>query len=658
MATAICLILLAALPTIAVGEEGRAWVRVRFDHRITQADHSALEALGLQHLQYTPTDSYLAYGDSNASAAAAELAGVAGVQAVQSGDKLSPAVSGRTGPVALSITHARGTTALNRLLARLGARHGSFSLGGGSDLVTTEALVDARIARVIAALPAVLHVGVTGLDWKLEDEGATQILANNLNSGTPVPGYETFLSGLGIDGTGVTMAIVDDGIDATHPEFTGRVTKITTHALTNAPPQGHGTHVAGIVGGSGATIGPVGRIKDSAGLLYGIGVAPKVSLIDMPAIQLQNTSAGDFPPASFELYSGPLSRAGAIGWNASWTDGGGAGAGYVARAANLDALTRDVDSTTTGQQDFTFVFSAGNSGSGQKTVTSPKEAKNIITVGSSKGHRAGNVSDISTFSSRGPAADGRIEPTIVAPGETIMSARAATGVLCTAPLSGTADAPPADGLSLYTGCSGTSMASPQVAGSVALIHDWWRDRNAGADPSPAMDKALLINSATDLKVRDIPNRNEGWGRVNLKELFDPGASKIYSDQSVVLTDPGASHDLHITTADPARPLRVTVVWSDAPGEAGADPALVNDLDLTVTAANGTIYRGNFFAQGRSVAGGEEDRLNNMENVYLDAPSGGYSVSIEAFNLPGDGVPGAGDETDQDFALVISNAVLG
>lgn len=653
LTTAACLLMLATIPGIATGQEGNAWVRVRFDHRITQADRSALGSTGLGHLQYSPRNAYLAFGSRDAADAAADLAGVAAVQAVAPSAKISSALHARSGAVPLSITSAPGGTALDRLLASLGAPSGSFALAGKGSMRVTEALVDARLASRIATLGEVLHVGVTGLRWEVEDEGATQVLASNITAGKPVPGYEAFLSSLGIDGSGVTIGIVDDGVEANHPDLSGRVTKISAGPLTEGTPQGHGTHVSGIVGGSGATIGPLGRIRDSAGLLYGIGVAPKVQLIDEPAIQLQNTvgGLGNFPPPSFELYSQPLVRAGAIGWNASWTDGGGAGRGYVARAANLDALTRDADTGTPGQQDFTFVFSAGNSGSGQHTITSPKEAKNIITVGSSKGHRAGNIDDISTFSSRGPAIDGRIEPTIVAPGERIVSTRAFTGALC-------GESPVEDGFGLYSYCSGTSMASPQVTGSVALIHDWWRDHNGGADPSPAMDKALLINSATDLKARDIPNRNEGWGRVNLKALFNPTDARAYVDQSVVLSDLNASHNLTITTADPSKPLRVTVVWSDAPGEPGADPALVNDLDLTLTAADGTQYLGNWFSGGRSIPGGEADRLNNMENVYLDAPSGSYAVSVSAFNLPGDGVPGAGDETDQDFALVISNATLG
>jgi hypothetical protein len=655
LATSACLLLLATIPGTATGGEEGAWVRVRFDHRITEQDRSALLSAGLRSLQYSPRDSYLAYGSAAATEEASELDGVLAVRPLAPAAKIAPAIARRSGAVPISVTTAGGTTAVGRLLARLDSPRGSFSLTGDGSLDITEAIVDARLISAIAALPEVLHVGSAGLRWRLEDEGATQTLASNLSGGQPVPGYEEFLTERGIDGSGVTISIVDDGVEANHPDLTGRVTKISAGPTTEGTPQGHGTHVAGIVGGAGATLGPLGRIRDEDGLLYGIGVAPAVRMIDQPAIQLQNTvgGLGNFPPPSFEVYTQPSVRAGAIGWNASWTDGGGAGAGYTARAANLDALTRDADTGTAGNQAYTFVFSAGNSGSGSGSrITSPKEAKNIIAVASSRGHRAGDVGTISSFSSRGFAVDGRVVPTVAAPGEAIMSARAPTGALCTT-------SPPLDtGFALYSTCSGTSMASPQVAGSVALIHDWWSDvHGPDASPSPAMAKALLVNTATDLKARDIPNRHEGWGRVNLKALFDPSTSRFDFDQDVVLTDPGTTHDLSISAADPTRPLRVTLAWTDAAGAPGAETALVNDLDLTLTAADGTAYLGNSFAEGRSIAGGEADRLNNVENVFLDAPSGSYTVSVSAFNLPADGVPGTGDQTDQDFALVIHNAVL-
>ncbi|MDP9405665.1 MAG: S8 family serine peptidase [Actinomycetota bacterium] len=643
----------SALPAAATSPAS-SWVRVQFGAPVTEAARSALLAGGLTSLQYVPADAYVGYGSAQATDAAEQVPGVTGVRALHAADKIASSLRGQTGVVAVAVTSAGAADGLERWLGD--AVRGGFDLRGDAAVRVTEAVVPAEQLAALAALPEVLHVNRSALRWETEDEGSSQVLAGNAPGGKPVPGYGKFLEGLGIDGSGVTISVIDDGVDDNHPEFAGRVKRFTYGPGTAGPPEGHGTHVAGIVGGKGATIGPLGTLADSNGLRYGVGVAPGVRLIDQPAIQLTNRGAFN---GGFEPYTRDAVRAGAVAWNASWTDGGGVGVGYNANAASLDALTRDADFGTTGAQPFTFVFSAGNSGSGSGTsrITSPKEAKNIIAVASSKGHRAGNVDDISSFSSRGPALDGRVVPTVTAPGETIVSARATTGVLCTVPLSGVNDAPPADGLSLYTGCSGTSMASPHVAGSVALIHDWWRDRNGGADSSPAMDKALLVNTATDLRRPDIPNRDEGWGRVNLAALFDPTTERMYRDQSMVLTDPGDTSSLTVQPADPSRPVRVTLVWSDAPGAPGAATALVNDLDLTVTTAAGGRYLGNSFVKGESVPDGAPDRVNNVENVYLPAGDGALTVDVRAHNLPGDGVPGSGDATDQDFALVVSNAVL-
>jgi hypothetical protein len=200
------------------------------------------------------------------------------------------------------------------------------------------------------------------------------------------------------------------------------------------------------------------------------------------------------------------------------------------------------------------------------------------------------------------------------------------------------------------------MAAPHVTGSLALVTDWWRQA-AGVDPSPAFVKAVLVNSTTDMGPRDIPNRDEGWGRVNLGAAFtdDP---RVLVDQAVVLTDPDEAASWSVTPADSTKPLRATVVWTDPAGAPGADPALVNDLDLEVIAPDGTTYLGNRFEGGRSVPGGEANRIDNVENVLIDAAGDGtYTVTVRAFNLPGDGVLFGGDETDQDFALVISNAVV-
>jgi hypothetical protein len=159
-----------------------------------------------------------------------------------------------------------------------------------------------------------------------------------------------------------------------------------------------------------------------------------------------------------------------------------------------------------------------------------------------------------------------------------------------------------------------------------------------------------------MAVPNIPNNIEGWGRVNVGTLFDAETERITLDQSVLLTELDETITSTVRPADPSRPLKVSLAWSDAPGAAGAAPALVNDLDLLVTSADGTTFRGNVLIEGVSVAGGEHDRLHNIENVFLPDPEGTYTVTVTAAGLPGDGDPFRGDQTDQDFALVISNAV--
>ncbi len=107
--------------------------------------------------------------------------------------------------------------------------------------------------------------------------------------------------------------------------------------------------------------------------------------------------------------------------------------------------------------------------------------------------------------------------------------------------------------------------------------------------------------------------------------------------------------------DTAKPVRVTLAWTDPPPATITGNAFVNDLDLEVS-AGGHTYRGNWLAGGLSVPGGQADFRNNLENVVLPAnTSGRMSVKVVAKSLGGDGVPGNGKPLDQDFALVVSNA---
>ncbi|MGH2691106.1 MAG: S8 family serine peptidase [Actinomycetota bacterium] len=652
----------AALPGAAGGREGTkaGWWVVRFDGTVIQPDRDLLTDAGARGIQYQPRDSYVAHMSSAAAETLAGRRGVSGVRLLGIGDKVDPALSGgeQPQPLTVSVFGSSRSSIMERL-----AQHGRVSAGFPASIDGAIhdlfVLAPPAAARTIAAEPNVLYVGPASPGLAPLDERSDQIQAGNINGTTVAPGYEAWLQSTGLDGAGVTVSVVDSGVDP-HPDFGNRIVARVDYAPAGQSlpvdepldTLGHGTHVAGIVGGDANGTSAVTRIRDSEGFLYGLGVAPKVRLVSQNALSTLASAVlcGALWPPPYEW--GQLTRDalsnGASVWNASWwscEDGVG---NYIETSRVFDGLARDADSTAPGSQPFTFVFSAGNSGPASQTVAAPASAKNTISVGATQNARGGNPNNMASFSSRGPAADGRILPTISAPGDSIISTRSFAGALC--------NVPPADSFGLYASCSGTSMAAPHVTGAVALLTQWWNRTNP-SPPSPAMTKALLVNTATDMGPSNVPNKDEGWGRVNIGTLFDPAAQRVYSDQAVVLSDPGSSAGYQVAPADPSKPLKVTLVWTDAPAQAGAEIALVNDLDLVVSASDGTGFLGNSFSEGRSVIGGVADNVNNVESVYINNPAGTYSIGVSATNLPGDGVPGSGDETDQDFALVISNATL-
>ena len=640
---------------------GAFWI-ASFDHKLLQADRDALQARGLDVVDYVPSNSYLVWGTMGSATAADRLAGVSTAPLAAS-RKVHASLIGVRGIVRVDISaHRSALPALRASVASLGTILGTDEALSSGPVASVVASVPASAVAGLAARPDVMFVGPASTGLHAEDEATTQIQAGNINgSNRPVPGYAAWLAQEGLDGTGVIVSVVDTGIDPLHPDLAGRITRIeygNPAESERADTGGHGTHVAGIIGG--APTAQTALLEDPDGFAFGQGVAPKVSFINQNAL---GTFTGFDLKAELERFSRDAYRGGARIWNSSWHTGEGNRPGYLLSHRTMDVLTRDADVETAGSEEFLFVFSAGNAGASGPTA--PHEAKNIIAVGASNSGRgavayglSSDIDGIASFSSRGPAKDGRIFPTISAPGANVMSARSTAGTSCNTP-----DA------AIYAICSGTSMAAPHVTGAAALIHQWWKNDHADDLPSPALVKALLVNSATDMGSKNIPNRDEGWGRVNLGSLFGDTAG-LFQDQQTSLGAPGETAAQTVTVADATKPLKVTLAWSDAPGTAvggddGAapeDPALVNDLDLVVeqldAAGNVTkTFYGNNFTKGWSVAASAPDRLNNLENVYIEVPSPGeYRVTVVAANVPGDGVPFSGDETDQDFALVIRGGI--
>lgn len=533
--------------------------------------------------------------------------------------------------------------------------------------------LDAECLAEVARLPYVRSLEYQAPSMSAEDEQAAQIVAESLDGAAPVPGYRETLARFELDGRGVVIGICDSGVDTNddatlHPALRGRLDFFidVTGGVTPQDVRGHGTHVAGIAAGSGGA-----GEAEPGGWLLGQGVAPGARFGSVNPVDTRG-GPGTAPVGRFTRL---MLEHGAHVMNNSWKQSGSSF--YTANAALVDRLVRDPNADDLADADADYlvlVFSAGNAGPGAGTITEPKAAKNPIVVGNSLNwRRAGDdIRGVSRTSSRGPAADGRLAPTVVAPGTNIVSARSTVQVNGSRPLSEFRDDNGARHPD-YALNSGTSMAAPQVAGLCALLIQWHRDR-VGRNPSPALLKALLVNGAEDLAggpdgrggtLAPIPNNDQGWGRVSLTNivadapLSDRGP-KLLFDQERAFRQPGEEHLYVVRPADTSRPLRITLVWTDPPGAVNASPALVNDLDLELVETDTSrVYMGNVFSGGFSQPSGNFDDLNNVECVYIRQPvnTGVYEIHVIAQTLAASALPPFTGPAFQDYALVIDNAVM-
>ncbi|MBP6820070.1 MAG: S8 family serine peptidase [Acidobacteria bacterium] len=500
------------------------------------------------------------------------------------------------------------------------------------------------------------------------DEAQGQIVAGNLTGNAPSgPGYLAWLGTKGFTSSQFTtfaVNVVDDAYTLTgHPDLaTSRIPFQNNPTNQSGAMGGHGFLNSHIIGGLNTGTGAAN--EDSLGYNYGLGIAPWAR-VGITAIFGATASSGT---AWENTAYGQGARISSNSWGFQ-TQTGGPIADYDSNSQAYDSIVRDAQSGTTGLQQLTVVFAAGNDGSGANTVSTPGTAKNIITVGAGENVRqtgtdgcgigntgADNVNDIISFSSRGPVnsagGDGRIKPDIIAPGTHIEAGIPQSNY----DGSSVCNQYWPSGQTLYGWSSGTSHSCPAVAGGATLVYQDFLNKGLSA-PSPAMVKATLMNSAAYMTGTgaggNLPSNSQGMGRMDLGRAFDT-ASRVMTDQTQVLGATGATYQLTGSVVDTTKPFRVTLAWTDAPGPTTGAP-WVNNLDLEVT-VGGVTYKGNVFTGANSASGGTADGKNNVESVFLPAgASGNYTVTVKATNIAGDGVPGNADTTDQDFALVVYNA---
>jgi hypothetical protein len=619
----------------------------------------SLREIGAEIVQYVPHQAFFVYADGAMISRNAKHSRVRWVGRYTAGDKLSPELrqftDGVRGNTAMFDIAVFSRANLEEVARRISSSFSGRILSAGK--LPNNYFNVLRVEMPINELAQIAVISdVVRIDQYIrperEDERAAQIVAGNYTSPTSIlaPGYNP-LTQFGVDGTGVTVSVVDDGVSI--PGNGGfYINSANTvdgplRGATAGAAGGHGHINASIIAGST----PFGSL-DPTGYNYGIGIAPRTNIINIPF--LKSPYAGSDAQVIDDSLNtpGPNGVRGTIS-NNSWGDGTN-GNSYDSLAAQYDGFVRDGSLASTIDP-FNIIFSAGNSGPGALSLTRPKVAKNVISVANSENIRteiggtgADNMDDLRSSSSRGPAADGRVKPDITAPGTVIAGSRGGSG----STVSGIIDAN-------HAWSSGTSHAAPQVAGAAALFTQYWKNTHVGQYPNPSLVKAAILNTAQEMNglttnTSTIPNGNEGWGRINMKYMLNTGVPMKYINEEIALENAGTGIAVIGTVADSTKPVRITLVWTDPPGV--SNPALVNNLDLQVN-VNGTFYRGNVFAGGVSTTGGAGDTLNNVENVFLPAgiPAGSFfSVSVGAAALNGDGILGNADTTDQHFSVVAYN----
>ncbi|HEY7872904.1 MAG TPA: S8 family serine peptidase [Rudaea sp.] len=671
------------------------------------AARKTLAAQGVEFLGYVPNNAYFVRLNGLSLDHAAHAAGVRWAGALQPALKLDPTLWQSNRPTSAAKQwdgtyevqiDAFAGTAPDRIIAALLKTVPGVTITGRSERTGAEQYVRAAVSAghldaLLAAATAIDGVEFVSpwIQARTTNSGAIGAIQGNATGSCPgngTPCGPTPIWDHGLFGSGQIIAISDTGTDANEAWFTtldkgaGPHTEVTfadnpapvlpaigtlypnnkiigywvqpgaTAYDNNStcpggnPSSYHGTHTSGtLVGDAAGTFGLTtytASTPTSAGHDLADGMAPNAQLLQQ---DIGNDSSGCLAINDFR---GTLQQAMAADAHIHSDSWGAADSGVYASDDN------NVDYATNTLEDLLVVVAAGNSGPGATSIGSPGNAKNALTVGA-LGH-AGSTT-VASFSSRGPTTDGRFKPDIMAPGTSTVSAAGDSNT------NATIQAP------LMQTLSGTSMATPTIAGNAALMRQFFADgfyprgvKTAADtyDPSGMAMKAFLLNGTNPLQSSSWPNDNIGWGRAWLdRNLWfaatltggdDTRRSRLFERTNAAGLKTGDENDYTIANVQAGAEFRATLTWFDPEASVGAASTLVNNLDLEVVGPGGT-YLGNVFASGVSTTGGSADNKNTVEQVRLTAPTAGsYTLRVKGTSVPGNGRA----QTDrQGYALVVS-----
>jgi hypothetical protein len=423
----------------------------------------------------------------------------------------------------------------------------------------------------------------------------------------------------GFSGEGIAGEVKDAGCDYKHPDFADSMVGFDGDPRVDP----HGTCTFGIVFGTGRNnMRAIGMMPDGDGIFCNWSVERADSIVN-----LQNIWGGLFQSNS---------------WSQGDQDG------VYSSYSNEDDLCINTYGVS-------MLYAAGNSGVYPGMITQDAVAKNVFGVGAIFHYNDSDLENDEWVNNsygntpgQGPAADNRIKPDICGVFDQIF----------------TTDVRGEDGYDDedYTeDFGGTSGATPIVAGVVGLtyemyIKNYFGNNPGGAVPDNATVKALVINHAYQYDLARASRFQQGWGLADIGRIYNVGSQQVIVNGTAPV-ETGQILNYTIQKLPGDDPLKISLVWDDPPAMPAASKALVNDIDLKVIAPDGHFYHGNIGLSGShaSSPGGNADRKNNVENVFLNNTfPGDYLIQVAGYDIAADNHDDPG--VNQKFSLVASRAV--
>jgi hypothetical protein len=413
--------------------------------------------------------------------------------------------------------------------------------------------------------------------------------ANRLNSGGSL--------GLSLDGQNMTIGIWDGGrVRTTHNLLTGRVTQVDNPPSLSA----HATHVGGTMMGNATASASAKGMASQANLrAYDWNSdGNEVTLAAANGLLVSNHSYGADPDF------------------VSLADWG-----------RYDGEAKFFDNVMFNAPYYQFVNSAGTSRNGgyndekqgYDLLSGKSTSKNgiiVAAVNQVSNYTGPSSVVMSGFSSYGPTDDGRIKPDICGKGVNVRSSTSNTD-------------------NSYSSYSGTSMSSPNVAGTLLLLQQHYKNVKGGFMRAATL-RGLAIHTADEAGTALGPDYRFGWGLLNAEKaavLITNEGTQSYMQENILQN--GKSYSFDINPINATQPIVATICWTDPAGIVQqsnqidlSTPALVNDLDIRITKGNEVNFPWKLNPiEVDEPATKEDNKVDNVEKIEIANPAGTYTVTV-------------------------------